>query len=272
MDVVRETRAAAAAVVGGEGLFFETAGVQIHQGDSLRLLQSLRRGAMAGVITDPPYCSGGMTTAERSGLNPVAKYCHNRNAVGRPTFDGDNRDQRSFAWWCTAWLAMCRDATVRGGRLLVFVDWRQLPTMTDAVQAAGWTWRGIQPWDKGRRSRAPHTGYHRHQCEYLVFATNGPCLKRTGGPFDGCWRHSVNRKEKRHITGKPVELLRELVRTVDPAGPILDPFAGSCSLGVASLLEGRTCILMEESPDYCAIGADWLRSTAAAGSVPAGAA
>jgi hypothetical protein len=52
---------------------------------------------------------------------------------------------------------------------MCFTDWRQLPMLTDVLQAGGFVWRGVMPWDKTESSRAPHTGYFRHQCEYVVW-------------------------------------------------------------------------------------------------------
>ena len=44
-----------------------------------------------------------------------------------------------------------------------------------------------------------------------------------------------------------------------PGGLILDPFAGSCTTGVAAKLEGRKAVLIEISEKYCEIGAERLR-------------
>ena len=52
------------------------------------------------------------------------------------------------------------------------IDWRMLPTMTDAVQMAGWTWRGIVVWDKTNGCR-PQLSRFRSQAEYVVWASRG---------------------------------------------------------------------------------------------------
>jgi len=76
-----------------------------------------------------------------------------------------------------------------GGYFLSFTDWGQLPVMTDAVQAGGIVWRGIVAWDKGGGARAPHKGYFRHQCEYVVWGTKGAIDKNNpAGPFSGCFK------------------------------------------------------------------------------------
>lgn len=74
----------------------------LYQGDVLRIAPALPAGLAAAVITDPPYSSGGLGAATRA-ADPKAKYCHGGNDCGRPTFSGDNRDQRSFGFWSTLW-------------------------------------------------------------------------------------------------------------------------------------------------------------------------
>lgn len=223
-------------------------------GDVLDLIECLPAASIDAVITDPPYCSGGTTFSDRM-KDPAEKYCQGGDTLGRPSFAGDTRDQRSFKYWCALWLARCRRAAKEGAYGLVFIDWRQLPAMTDAFQAAGWTWRGIIAWDKGRCARAPHKGYFRHQCEYIVWGTNGWIPRPDDrGPFDGCIHQSVRRADKHHITGKPTELMRDLVRIVPDGGRVLDPFAGSATTGVAALLEGKRFTGFEYSTEYTAIG------------------
>ncbi|CAK9059779.1 Modification methylase DpnIIB (M.DpnIIB) (Adenine-specific methyltransferase DpnIIB) (M.DpnII 2) [Durusdinium trenchii] len=232
--------------------------VTLREGDVLQLASQLRPGSIDAVITDPPYCSGGTLPAERT-KPPESKYCQGGSTLGRPTFSGDSRDQRSYAYWCTLWLSVCREACRESAYCLVFIDWRQLPTMTDALQAAGWTWRGIAPWDKGRGARAPHRGFFRHQCEYVVWATNGRVPRlQDRGPVDGCYRETVRKQDKFHITGKPTDLLRRLVTVAAPGELILDPFAGSATTGVAALLEGRQFLGFEASPEYFDIGQERL--------------
>jgi site-specific DNA-methyltransferase (adenine-specific) len=95
------------------------------------------------------------------------------------------------------------------------------------------------PWGKTKASRAPHTGNFRHQCEYVVWGSNGPLpASRHGGPWPGLVRERVDHRAKLHMTGKPVALVGELVKCVPPGGVILDPFIGSGSSGMAALQLG----------------------------------
>lgn len=232
---------------------FRTESIELFHADAMSLLPTFAPGSFDAVITDPPYCSGGMTAGDRRRA-PEEKYAQNGEICGRPSFAGDLKDQRSFTWWTMAWLSLCRSLLKEGGYCLVFTDWRQLPALTDAFQAADLTWRGIIAWDKGPASRAPHKGYIRHQCEYLVWGTRGPCPSAThGGPWPGCYQIPVRVKDKHHLTGKPTALMQQLVRIIPPNGRILDPFAGSGTTLVAAQAEGRNATGIEREAAYCEI-------------------
>jgi len=223
---------------------------RLYNGDCLEIMRTLDKESIDAVITDPPYSSGGLMAWERR-LKVDEKYKQSSTRRKDPQFTGDNRDQRSWAFWSTMWIIQAARLLKTGGRFYMFIDWRQLPAATDAVQAAGLMWRGIIPWDKGRGTRAPHTGYHRHQCEYIIFATKGRCEKAPGrGPFDGCVRAVIPQK-KLHLTQKPESVIRELLRTVEPGGLILDPFAGSGTTLFVAAREGYNSIGIEMMEEYC---------------------
>lgn len=200
---------------------------RLFHGDALDVLGSLEDGSFGGVLTDPPYSSGGAFRGDRSAPTS-AKYQSSEDRGLYPEFAGDTRDQRSYLAWSTIWMSRARQLVRPGGILVVFSDWRQLPVTTDAVQAAGWVWRGIVPWDKTEGSR-PQLGRYRQQAEYAVWATNG--ARPLAGPVaPGVFRQPVPR-QKHHIAGKPVELMEGLLKIID--GTVLDPFMGSGTVGVA---------------------------------------
>jgi len=136
--------------------------------------------------------------------------------------------------------------------LLCFIDWRNLPCIIDAVQVGGWVYRGIVPWDKTEATR-PNKGWFRAQVEYIVTASAGPLdqgAEADGIVQAGYIRVPVHGEEKEHITGKPVELMREILRTRNDWNMVLDPFMGSASTGVAAVKMGRKFIGIEIEPKY----------------------
>lgn len=228
---------------------------QLHRGDCLEIMRELEAESVDAVIADPPYSSGGFTRSDRN-ADPAAKYVHSGTDIIRASFSGDNRDGRSWCYWMALWLSEAHRLVRESGYVLVSTDWRQLPLASDALQAGGFVWRGIVSWDKTEGARAPHTGYFRHQCEYLVWGTKGVSKPASwGGPWPGAIRASVRQSEKLHMTGKPLELMRLLVECAPPGGTVLDPFMGSGSTGIAALDRGRRFIGIEKSSDYFEIAA-----------------
>lgn len=229
-------------------------------GDSLAIMRQLPGGSYDAIMTDPPYASGGLTTAERK-ASPVRKYI-SRNK--HPSFDFDTRDQRSHFMWSVLWMAEALRLTREGGWLMVCSDWRQLPTTSDALQVAGWTWRSVVTWDKTEACR-PHQGMFRNQAEFVLVATRGSIGKEQDRPRvfpAGVFRHYLKPSDKHHLTGKPVPLMAHLMTVLSPASVILDPFAGSGTTIVAARQQGHTAHGVELSPEYARIARDRLASLA----------
>ena len=113
--------------------------------------------------------------------------------------------------------------TKEGGTIAAFIDWRNLPAMTDAIQMAGWVWRGVIVWDKGISRNIP--GRFRNDCEYIVWGTNGRKevdwkAAKGAKAMPGIYHiNGVNTKQKHHQTEKPVELLKALIQICPRGGP-----------------------------------------------------
>jgi site-specific DNA-methyltransferase (adenine-specific) len=230
----------------------------LHHGDAITVLPTIPTATVDLVLTDPPYNSGGRTNADRSNQSARSKYVSGDAEHQLPDFPGDSRDQRGYTAWLALILAECLRASRPGASLLIFTDWRQLPATSDAVQAGGWTWRGVVPWRKPI-SRPQRDGFRR-ECEYVLWASNGQPLRHAEPIYlPGLVEGSQPRgKGRLHITQKPVEVLRQLVQICPAAGTVLDPFAGSGSSGVAALVECRSWIGIEITEHYSAIAGERL--------------
>ncbi|WP_113701921.1 DNA-methyltransferase [Nonomuraea lactucae] len=233
----------------------------LHQGDALAILPTFPDQSIDLVLADPPYNSGGRTSSERATQTARNKYVSGDANHDLANFAGDNRDQRSFGYWLTLVLSECLRTAQIGASCLVFCDWRQTAATSDALQAAGWTWRGIIPWRK-TISRPQRDGFRR-ECEYILWGSHGaPIRHDTPIYLPGLVEGSQPRgQQRRHITQKPVEVLRQLVRICRPGGTVLDPFAGSGSTGVAALAEGRDFVGIEITDHYAAIARQRLADT-----------
>jgi site-specific DNA-methyltransferase (adenine-specific) len=243
---------------------------RVVHGEALAELSRLVDDTVDAVVTDPPYSSGGMVRGDRAQPGEHRKYSGSSAARTLPGFDGDTRDQRGYAHWCALWLAQCHRVVRTGGAAVLFTDWRQLPTTTDALQAGGFVWRGIVPWWKP--NSRPQSGRFAGSCEYVVWGSKGPMpVDHQVAPLPGFYQASTPR-DRDHLAQKPLEVMRGLVRVAPPGGLVLDPFAGSGTTGVAALVEGRRFLGFESSAFWAAHAADRLARlplAAAAGDQPA---
>lgn len=227
--------------------------IQLYQGDCLELMKDIPDGSVDMVLADPPYSSGGLFAGDRK-ASTRTKYCDSdySGAARFQDFSGDNMDQRSFTEFMRMALEKFRQKAKPESVAAMFVDWRNLPAMTDALQMAGWVWRGIVVWNKGNARNIP--GRFRQDCEFVVWGTNGPKQVDWSPGFEslpGFYNvKSVSTSKKHHQTEKPVELLENLLAISPDGGIVLDPFMGSGSTGVACVNTGRSFIGMELDPGY----------------------
>jgi site-specific DNA-methyltransferase (adenine-specific) len=199
--------------------YYQDDAATIYHGDCFDILHRLE--GLGAIVTDPPYSSGGMFRGDRMATT-VSKYVASDTAAYRPAFAGDNRDQRAFCAWATMWLNASRRACVDGAPLLCFTDWRQLPTMTDAVQAGGWVLLNMATWWKpGIRMQR---GRFSSSAEYVLYGGNGPVTDGAKAVQNVFRCAPVG--DKQHIAEKPVDVLRWLLHLVPAGSTVLDPFMG----------------------------------------------
>lgn len=216
--------------------------IQLIKGNAMDVLCG-DIGSFDAVITDPPYASGSTLAGKQAPTSQ--KYTHTKRNCPFPDFLGDAMDQRSWAHMMREILEAAREKATPGAALAVFIDWRNLPMLTDAIQWAGWSVRGVAVWDK--LTSRPQRGRFRQQAEFLVWGSNGSMPAAQDAPYlPGVFRSAnVQGKERIHQTQKPLEVMRQIVKITKPGGRILDPFAGSGSTLEAARLEGYDALGIE---------------------------
>lgn len=228
-------------------------GVDLYRGDCLNVMQTLRdRGEQFdAVITDPPYSSGGLHVGDRKQCTNT-KYRQTGHVNQMKAFLGDNMDQRSYKAWSIAWLSTAAEMLTPGGLVCLFTDWRQLPTVTDILQGAGLSWQGVIAWDK--KNGRPRIGGFNQRCEFVVWGSKGK-RPRVGPSLPGCFQIPPVANVKRvHFAEKPVELMRQLLRSVaeGEGQAVIDPFAGGATTLVAARDLGLRAVGIEKSQEIAA--------------------
>jgi site-specific DNA-methyltransferase (adenine-specific) len=232
------------------------ASADLYRGDCLAILPALG-GTFDAVVTDPPYSSGGQSKGNRA-ASTGAKYLNSGTMSPWPDFEGDTKDQRSYLHWSALWMSLCYAKLNPGGLMVVFSDWRQLPVTSDALQAAGFTWRGIGVWDKAGSAR-PYRGGFRAQAEFFAWGSKGALAGTTYSA--GVFTVQQRPGEKLHQVGKPLSLMDALVNACGQR--VLDPFMGSGTTGVAAIKQGKHFTGIEVTEHYFQVAVDRLRGTSA---------
>ena len=226
--------------------------------DALKGLRSIEKDSVHLIITSPPYNLG----------IDYGKY-------------EDNRDNADYLTWMNTIWEECNRVLCNGGRLCINIGENKRTTIeippfcafiNQCVQLDMF-YRGTIIWDKN--SAAKHTAWGswkspsnphlvpRH--EYILVFSKGS-YKLTGGKGDmtseefmlytrTVWKFGTESKKKiGHPAPFPVELPRRLIKFYSYQDQtVLDPFAGSGTVGVACVELKRKYILIEHSEDYCEI-------------------
>ena len=243
--------------------YYQDASVKIYHADCREVLAAMKPGSVDLVLTDPPYSSGGAFRADRN-KSTSQKYQHTHETHrSYAEFSGDNRDQRSFEKWCAWWMADALSTVRSGGVIGCFIDWRNVCCVVDAVQIAGWVYRGLVPWHKGTDQR-PRKGWFRHNVEFIVFGSRGPLETGASAPGicqDGVIYCRMSGLEKEHQTQKPLALITEVLSVRPDWALVLDPFMGSGTTLRAAKDLGRKAVGIEIEERYCEIAAKRLEQS-----------
>ena len=249
-------------------IFEEEGGVKLIRGDVLSVLPTFDDNSFDALITDPPYCSGAAQAAQRT-QSPECSYFSPSFAgsANCPTFE-DGKDQRVWMNWMTETLRECCRVLKDGSPFFIFVDWRQLPALTDCVQVSGLTWRGVGVWHKN--TGRPSYGL-RHDVEFIVWGSRGQikdayALRCLSSVFK---YPSLLGTRRLHITQKPLGLMKDLLNValprvlaktkpdftfIDPSGfTVLDPFCGSGTTLLAAKDSGCKSVGVDSSKAYIEI-------------------
>jgi site-specific DNA-methyltransferase (adenine-specific) len=232
--------------------YYEDGSVTIYHGEARSAMEAMPPNTFDALIADPPYSSGGAFRGDRA-MATTTKYVNSDTASVRHEFSGDNRDQRAYLAWCSMWLQESLRCAKPQAHVLIFTDWRQLPTTCDAIQCGGWVWRGMGTWWKpGIRMQR---GGFSASAEYVVWGTAGTWSRDNPHAPQNVLKAKPETGDKLHIAEKPVAVLEWLVPFCPEGGTVLDPFMGSGTTLVAAKNLGRKAIGIEIEERYCEIAA-----------------
>ena len=216
----------------------------LYQGDTMQLLAN-DNNAYDMIFADPPYfLSKGFTMRQGDSVK-----CFDKG-------DWDKlRPMDEVHAFNRQWLSLCRNRLKENGTIWTTGTYHNIYSVANCMVELGYKILNIIVWQK---PNAPVTLSEMHfnfSAEYIIWARkskntphkfNFELMNHLNGGkrMSDVWSiPTVESWEKhfgKHPTQKPLRLLHRIIlASTSPGDMILDPFAGSCTTGIAANLLGR---------------------------------
>lgn len=231
----------------------------LYQGDSMQVLCQLQQQVDV-IFADPPYfLSGG------------GKKIQGRSMVSVNKGDWDkSRSAGEIDEFNQQWIDACKPLLKDNGTIWVCGTFHNIYSVEKCLKEAGFQIINIITWYKSDPTPTWGELHFNFSSEYIIWARKNPRSKHffnyelvkelNGGvlmpdvwklPTVGMWEKNCGK----HPTQKPLRLLYRIVMASTRVGEtILDPFAGSCTTGIAANLMGRKFIGIDQSEEFLQLG------------------
>ena len=234
-------------------------GFDLYHGNTMDELSTLSKNVDM-IFADPPYfLSKGFTM-------------HSKGRV--KCFDkGDWDKERSLSEindFNRKWLSLSRNVLKDDGTIWVSGTYHNIYSVANCMVELGYKILNIIVWHKPNAPFTLSESHFNFSAEYIVWArklkdkkhyfNNRLMTELNGGrrmpdvwniPTTGLWEKTCGK----HPTQKPLHLLYRIILASTLEGDtILDPFAGSCTTGIAANLLGRRFIGIDQNREYLELG------------------
>lgn len=231
----------------------------LYQGNSMQILCQLQE-QVDMIFADPPYF-----------LSNGGKKIQGRRMVSVDKGDWDKAESiGSIDQFNQEWIDACKPLLKDNGTIWVCGTFHNIYSVEKCLKNAGFQIINIVTWQKSDPTPTWGELHFNFSSEYIIWARKNPKSKHyfnyelmkqlNGGvlmpdvwklPTVGMWEKTCGK----HPTQKPLRLLNRIILASTRVGEvILDPFAGSCSTGIAANLLGRKFIGIDQSEEYLNLG------------------
>lgn len=231
----------------------------IH-GDCMDLLYQIPDKSCNAIFADPPYflSNGGIS------INSGKVVC-----VDKGEWDKGGTPEYIYRF-NKQWLSLCREKLSDNGSIWISGTYHNIFAVATCLTELGYKILNVITWQKSDPPPNLSCRYFNFSTEYVIWARksekvphvfNYEVMKRMNGdkqmtdvwkiPAVGKWEKSCGK----HPTQKPLRLLYRIILACTTEGDtILDPFAGSCTTGIAANLLGRNFIGIDKEKEYLDLG------------------
>ena len=239
--------------------YYNSNGFVLYCGDANQVLANIK-DKVDVIFADPPYF---LSSQKQIIQNGRIKICDKGEWDRVASLEKINSFNRN-------WLSKCRDILKDNGTIWVCGTYHNIYSVEHCLIELGFQILNIVVWQKSDPPPTPYGGRFNFSAEYIVWARKDPkaihCfhyeeLKEMNGgkempdvwkiPSAGSWERNCGK----HPTQKPLRLLyRAICACTERGHVILDPFAGSCTTGIAANLLGRKFIGIDQSKEFLDYG------------------
>ena len=228
-------------------------------GDTMELIGNIDK-KVDMIFADPPYflskniskCINGTWKSFEKGEWDRATSQDNINAFNRK------------------WLSACRNVLKDDGTIFVTGTYHNIFSVASCMVELGYKILNIIVWQKSDAKPTLSRNYFNFTTEYIVWARKNEKIPHFfncelmeqmngGARMSDVWRipflSSWELKCGKHPTQKPLRLLyRVILSSTHEGDTIFDPFAGSCTTGIAANLLNRKFIGIDQNIEYLMYG------------------
>ena len=231
----------------------------LYQGNSEHILGQLEE-QVDMIFADPPYF-----------LSNGGKKIQGRRIVSVDKGDWDKAESIDYIdQFNQEWIDSCKPLLKDNGTIWVCGTFHNIYSVKKCLNNAGFQIINIITWQKSDPTPTWGELHFNFSSEYIIWARKNPKSKHyfnyelikelNGGvlmpdvwklPTVGMWEKTCGK----HSTQKPLRLLYRIILASTRIGEIiLDPFAGSCTTGIAANLLGRKFIGIDQNEDFLNLG------------------
>lgn len=231
----------------------------LYKGDSMQILSQLTE-QVDMIFADPPYF-----------LSNGGKKIQGRRMVSVDKGDWDKAESIDYIdKFNQEWIDACRPILKDNGTIWVCGTFHNIYSVEKCLKNTGFQIINIITWQKSDPTPTWGELHFNFSSEYIIWARKNPksmhyfnyeLMKQLNGgvlmsdvwklPSVGMWEKTCGK----HPTQKPLRLLYRIILASTRVGEvILDPFAGSCSTGIAANLLGRKFIGIDQCEEYLNLG------------------
>ncbi len=244
--------------------YYKNGNFELYLSDCIKFLDSLPAESVDMIFADPPYnlSNGGFTV-----------HAGKRVSVDKGLWDVSNGLKKDFEFHL-AWIEACRRVLKPHGTIWVSGTYHSIYACGFALQMKKFHILNDVSWFKPNASPNLSGRYFTASHETLIWARKDKKakhkfnykqmkegywpedkMKKDGKQMRSVWSINTPRPDEKkfgkHPTQKPLDLLKRIVlASTDKDDIVLDPFTGSSTTGISSIVRDRKFIGIDNEKEY----------------------